>query len=155
MGYRDNAFNLPIRIDYQAPKALVYFITVTHTGALLCLSMPALPLWMRMSCMVPVLVHYLWLMRGFNTGQSVKNRLQLLLDKNNKWSLLNAENVAARMTLQTGAFVHGLLLVLRFVAESGKSYCFILTPANVDHDSLRRLRVRLRHGGKKVEKGWN
>jgi len=152
MNHRDNAFSLPIRIPYQVPKKLRYFIAFTHAGALLCLFPIALPLWLRALCMILVVINYLRLMRSFDAGQSVENRPCLLLKKNDEWFLLDADGDVIALSIRNGAFVHRLLLVLRFVAENGKSYCFILSPDNVDHNTLRRLRVRLRHGNSKVDR---
>ena len=49
------------------------------------------------------------------------------------------------LRLLPGALMHQLLLILRFVDENGRSFCFVLSKENFAIDILRRLRVRLLH----------
>jgi Membrane-bound toxin component of toxin-antitoxin system len=146
MNHRDNAFNLPIRIYYRPPKALMYFMSTAHTGALLCLFPVVLPLWLKALLMILVAANHIRFFRCFSKQQTAESRPQLFLSRDDVWSLIDADNNAVPLTLQPGALVHRLLLVLRFIAEDGKSYAFILRPENVEQNTLRRLRVRLLHG---------
>jgi len=150
MEHKDNAFSLPIRIVYLPPQALMYLMTFSYTGALLCLLPLAWPLWSKGVLISLLMANYIRFYRRFNRGKTVAFRPQLFLNRDDEWSLLaNANNVMAA-TLLPGAFVHRLLLVLRFVAEDGKSHTFILSPENVEHNTLRRLRVRLLHSKRRA-----
>lgn len=145
MEHKDNAFSLPIRIDYQPPQALMYFMTFSYTGALLCLLPLAWPFWSKGVLISLLMANYIRFFRRFNRDKAVALRPQLFLNKDDEWSMLANDNNLLAVTLLPGAFVHRLLLVLRFIAEDGKSHAFILSPQNVEHNTLRRLRVRLLH----------
>lgn len=146
MVYRENAFNIPIRISYRPPLILVYLMTFSHTGALLCLFFVAVPPLLLGLLMLVTTVNYCLFIRGFFQQQRMLPCPQLCLGKENEWSLLLGHNEVLSLQLRPGALVHRLLLVLRFSTENRKFYCFILNAENVESNTLRRLRVRLLHG---------
>ncbi len=146
MNHRENAFNAPIRVTYRPPKVLLYLMTLSHFGALPCLLFVSLTVWLTGPLLVLILTNYYFFVRGFSRQQHARYCPQLCLGKDNRWSLLTASDESLAIQLQPGAFVHRLLLVLRFKAENGNSWSFILSPENVESHTLRRLRVRLLHG---------
>ncbi len=152
MNFRDNPFNLPIRIHYRPPNSLVYFLTVSHVGALLCLFPTAFSVWWKAMLAGLLALNYIYYFPGLLRARIQEPRPQLCLNRENEWSLVNTANDALALTLHTGALVHRLLLVLRFTATDGQTYSFILTPKNVDLNTLRHLRARLLHGNKEPER---
>ena len=145
MTHRENAFNLPIRIAYRPPVALIQLMTFSHAGALLCLLMVSLAHWQIGMLIMLISINYYSFYRDYHKQSKAQPCPQLCLGRENEWSLI-ADDDALVMQLRNGALVHRLLLVLRFTSENGKSYCFYLNSKNVEANTLRRLRVRLLHG---------
>jgi hypothetical protein len=143
---RDNAFNLPIRINYQPPVSLLYFITFIHVGALFCLIPVAFSICLKLLIVLLISINYLHFYSDFVRITDSEHKPVLLLNRENKWTLIDTEKNAEAVKLEPAAYVHRLLLVLRLTVKGGKTYPFILTSENVERNILRRLRVRLRHG---------
>ncbi|MBT7951076.1 MAG: hypothetical protein HN764_05585 [Gammaproteobacteria bacterium] len=150
MKHRDNAFSLPIRIIYQPPATLLYFMTFIHVGSLFCLIYVGFPIWLKLLIVLLISINYLRFYTDFVRNTDSEHKPVLILGRENKWTLIDAEKNAQAVKLEPAAYVHRLLLVLRFTVNGGKTYPFILTSENVERNILRRLRVRLRHDKRSV-----
>ncbi len=145
MKHKDNAFSLPIRIAYRPPKALFKFMILLHAGALLCLIPVAFPLWLKALLTLLLISYFFRFHYTYRKQIEAQKFCVLQLSRKNKWTILNNTSAVQKLELEPGAFVHSTLLVLNFACEDGKKLSFILTPENVEANSLRRLRVRLLH----------
>jgi hypothetical protein len=145
MQHRDNAFSLPIRILYRPPNTLLYFMILIHAGAMFCMFPIALSLELKAVILILMTLNFLRFYAAFSHDTQVKHQPLLLLNRDNEWTLIDKDNNAVALKLEPGAFVHSLLVVLRFSVAEKKIRSFILNSENVEHNLLRRLRVRLLH----------
>jgi len=145
MKHRDNAFSLPIVIPYQPPTQLAYFITFSHFGAVLCLLTVNLMMWIKTLFISLILFNYIYSILTYRRAKRSTNRTILLLNRENAWSMIGPNNSKQNLTLNAEGFVHRLLVIIRFKTAYGDKLSFILTNENVEKNTLRRLRVRLRH----------
>ena len=139
---RENRFLLPIRVDYQSPRILQLFLLVIHSGAIFCVLSSALSATLQfflisLICLIN-LKHY----QQYCLEKRLENRPKLILDKDNNWRIILSRVGEVSCRLLPGAFVHRLLVVLRFIDESGRRHTFIFCPDNINNDEFRRLRVR-------------
>lgn len=143
----ESPFTLPIRIYYRPPDSLLIFLSVIHIGAVVCLMSLSAPLWSRVLLVLIVLCSYF--IYTFEFLRARRRCMELILLPDNEWRVVDSTGDNRRwcqMALSTGAFVHPGLVVLKLRGPMGK-YSFLLTGENVDIDTLRRLRVRLRYPG--------
>lgn len=146
MSNRDNAFTLPIRIAYRPPRSVLYLAIFIHIGAILCLHATSLPVLLKLLLGSTVVCQFLLILRDHQLRHAASVAPELCLARDDSWLLLDGEEELG-LELCQGALVHRLLLVMRFNSDRGKVHTFLLTRENVDKQVLRRLRVRLLHGG--------
>ena len=146
MNHRDNAFNVPTRITYRPPITLLHYMAFTHIGAIACLCVVSVSIFISGILSVLIIVNYFLYYRKFESQREAVPSVELCLGNSNEWTALGLDDDVMTLRLLPGALVHQRLLILRFVDENGRSYCFILSKENVAIAVLRRLRVRLLHG---------
>jgi hypothetical protein len=145
MKHRDNAFSLPIVIPYQPPTQLAYFITFSHFGAVLCLLTVNLMMWIKTLFIAFILVNYIHFILNYLSSRQSANKTILLLNRENVWSMISPNKSKQNLILTAEGFVHRFLVVIRLKTVQGDKLSFVLTNENVEKNTLRRLRVRLRH----------
>ena len=145
MQYRDNAFSTLVRISYQPPGFLFYLVTLTHLGAVFSIYYADLPVSPMYAGLFLVVLSYANFLFNFRQARVQQVSPVLCLNKKNEWSV-TTQGVTHALQLRPGAYVHPGLVILRFIDQNKKPWCFILTRTNVDEHSFRRLRVRLLHG---------
>lgn len=141
----ENPFTMPIRIKYRPPGNLIIFLSIIHIGALTCLMSLSIPMWLRV--LLALIISGSYAIYTYKFLRARHDRVELILSPDNEWRVVDLASDGhdwCRMNLSPGAFVHPRLVVLRLSGDLGK-YTFLLSPKNVDRDSLRRLRVRLRY----------
>lgn len=141
----ESPFILPIRIYYRPPGTLLLFLSIVHIISILCLLPLAIPVWTKGLLVLIILCSYFGYTRDFLHAR--RNRVELILQPDNEWRVVDIsrkDQYWDRVKLIPGAFVHPRLVVLNLKGRAGR-YCFLLTHGNVDADTLRRLRVRLRY----------
>lgn len=141
----ESRFNLPIHLDYYPPAWLFPVLTMGHTGAIICVFAVAVPSWLKLVIVSVISLSFFHYVKDFIAYRNPENRIRLILNIENEWKIIDCEGDREVMLLP-GAYVHPLLMVLRFRDENKQVKSFILTPGPMDRDSLRRLRVRLRFG---------
>ena len=142
----DSAFELPIHISYRPPSWLAIALIINHIGAIICIFIVAVPVWVAAIITTAVMAGLIRSLSGYLHDRRVLPARQLILNSSNQWRLVDAHG-DRRIRLLPGAFVHEQLLVLRF-QDDRRRVSFILSPASVNRDVLRRLRVRLRFANK-------
>lgn len=138
-----NRFELPLFISVKPSRWFIAVFYFAYAGAILALTASNLPLIIQILIIAGLLAslihgHYLYINR-----KNPDSPVQLVLNQAGEWLLSLASGQTVPVVLKPMAFVHPLLVVLTFKAETG-SYRVILTPDTVDPDTFRRLRVRLR-----------
>ena len=145
---REFPLEMPIFIDYRPSLRLGIFNTLIHFGTVFCLLLTAIPLALAGLVGTCVLVHYVCYARRYLRALNGRTRVLLKLDKQNRWQLIRAGGEAPgeiiELDLLPGTLVHPLLVALRFKDETGRIRACVVTPDNLDKQTLRRLRVRLR-----------
>ncbi|MCY4211674.1 MAG: hypothetical protein OXD47_07855 [Gammaproteobacteria bacterium] len=133
-------FELPILIHYRPSRQVAVFNSVLHVGAVCCLFLAQLPLVVSVLITAIILGHYGCYLRRVLGPQ----QLCLQLDRHERWLLLQAGQEAVELRLLPGALVHPRVVVLCFREPDGRTRSCVLTHDNLDAQTLRRLRVRLR-----------
>ena len=145
MNHRDNEFNIPVRITYRPPITLLHYMAFTHIGAIICLCVVSLSIFLFGILSVLIIVNYFLYYQKFESEREAVPSVELCLGNSNEWTALMLVDDVMTLRLLPGALMHQLLLILRFVDENGRSFCFVLSKENFAIDILRGLRVRLLH----------
>ena len=131
---------LPIFIHYRPSSRVGIFNTLVHAGAIFCLFLADIPGGIAVFIGTGVILHFcVYLRRYFSPSD-----LHFKLDQHNHWQLLKLNHEAIDLDLRPAPFVHPLIVALRFKDATGQTYSCVLTHDNLDRQTLRRLRVRLR-----------
>lgn len=136
----ESPLELPIFIPYRPSRRVALFTTLVHAGAILCLFLTELPLIVSGLPAIVILVHYSFYLRRFLSPQPVSFKL----DRYQRWQLLQEGKEAVDLKLLPGGFVHPRVVALCFKEPAGRTRFCVLTDDNLDEQTLRRLRVRLR-----------
>ena len=115
-------------------------LTLVHIGAILCLFLADIPATVMGLIGTCVLIHYGFYIKRFLSPENICFKL----DKHDQWQLLRDNDEAGDLRLLPGPLVHPQFVVLRFKDTTGRTYSCVLTHDNLDKQTLRRLRVRLR-----------
>ena len=131
---------LPIFIPCRPSIRVCLFNTLAHAGAIFCLVLADLPHLVTVLIGAGVLTHYgFYLIRFFSP-----ENICFKLDGDDRWQLLRPGRAAVDLGLLPGALVHPKIVVLCFREPGGRTRSCVLTRDNLDAQTLRRLRVRLR-----------
>ncbi len=141
---QDNSFIQVIRLPVNTTGWLPVYIAVIHSGAAGLLFVTAIPVLVQWLCCIAVLVHAGWLTYKLLPPFNDRVPHEVLLKPDDSWWLTDGQGHSQPAWLQPGAFIHPLLLVLRFQSPDGGKRAVIVA----DHDTaarVRRLRVRLKY----------
>ena len=133
-------FELPIFIHYRPSLRVGIFNTLVHAGAIFCLFLADIPATVIVFTGACVLLHYGRYITRFLSPEDICFKL----DKHDQWQLFSGNLEAVNLRLLPGALVHPQIVVLRFKDTAGRIHPCVLTHDNLDRQTLRRLRVRLR-----------
>ena len=131
---------LPIFIPYRPSMRVCLFNTLAHAGAIFCLVLADLPHTLTVLAGAGVLTHYGFYLKRFFSAENTCFKL----DGDDRWQLLRPGRAAVNLGLLPGALVHPKIVVLCFREPGGCTRSCVLTGDNLDAQTLRRLRVRLR-----------
>ena len=131
---------LPIFIPYRPSIRVCLFNTLVHVGAIFCLVMAHLPHMLTVLVGVGILMHYGFYLKRFFSSQNICFKL----DREDRWQLLRPGRAAVDLRLLPGALVHPHIVILCFREPGSRTRSCVLTRDNLDAQTLRRLRVRLR-----------
>ena len=138
-----SAFDLPIRIEIKPSKWLAVGLATSHVGAILLLWFVDLAMWIKMLLAIAAMLSLIHSFYFYVWQNSPRSLIELILNDNEEWLLTRNDGRVVEAYLRQGAFVHPMLIVLPF--RYGLHFtAVILTPDQVNADTLRRLRVRLR-----------
>jgi hypothetical protein len=140
----DNPFLQPLRIPVRPSRLVTGALALIHAGALAGLSYAALPDWLQWllaGCVVLSLVCSLQM----HISPSADAPRELLLDSNGAWQVTDGNGQSRPAQLCRDALIHPALTALHLRTGRGQ-YRVLLTMDNADAETMRLLRVRLRHG---------
>ena len=136
----ETPFELPIFIHYRPSVRVGIFNTLVHFGAIFCLFLADIPAAAIVIAGTCVLVHYGFYLTRFLSPEDICFKL----DKHDQWQLFSDNREAVNLRLLPGALVHPQIVVMCFKDPAGRTHPCVLTHDNLDRQTLRRLRVRLR-----------
>ena len=141
---RERGFELPIQIDYLPPKWLVTLNILLHFGAGLCVPPTSLDLYLKILLIFVIITSFVITKYRLYRQMSEFDPRKLVLDAEDRWYVAGPVTYREKITLVSGGFINPAFAVLRFLDKNKKQYVFILSSSNVNADTLRRLRVRLK-----------
>ena len=136
----ETPLELPIFIPYRPSKRVCLFNSLVHAGALFCLVLTDIQFGLAGLIGAGVLAHYGCYLKQFLFPEDVCFKL----DRGDRWQLLRENHEAVDLKLLPGALVHPRIVVLCFREPGRRTRACVLTHDNLDQQTLRRLRVRLR-----------
>ena len=141
---RESGFGLPVRIDYLPPRWLAGVNVLIHVGAILCVLPTSLDL--SIKALLIGLIFTGFVITSYRLYRQIGGLTpcKLILDAEDHWYIARAHTRRREVTLISGGFLNPVFAVLGFLDNRGERYVFILSSSNVDKQTLRRLRVRLR-----------
>lgn len=129
-------------IRYRPSRWIFCVVVALHAGALPVLVPTALPGWLKGVIAALVIAGLVAAATRYRREQF--SRQQLRLTPANAWLLEHAGGESEPLALLPGSLLHPDLMILRFRGARGSRPVFVLSVDNVDADTRRRLRVRLR-----------
>lgn len=140
-------FERLMRIEYRPSQMLFRMLVLFHCLAFVSVSLTAFALWIKLTITLILGIQLFVYYQSYKNERYAQPAKNLILSKDNTWRLLDYDGREKSLSLRPAVFVHRLLIILRFIDEGGRRYCFIFCSDNLDSNNLRRLRVRLRFAG--------
>ena len=143
----------PLRLECRRSRYLMLAVGLVHGAALLVLLPLPVAWWIKFPVAAAVVMQGVFTWRRYvllNAPAAVK---RLIRTTDGAWELCRGDGGCHAARLLPAAYVHPLLVVMRFMAEDRRRYAVVLPCDGLDEDSHRRLRVQLRlSGGEKQVK---
>ena len=118
-------------------------LSAVHGIALLVLPPLEMAWWIKFPLAILIMMHWVVSYRhhmAFSAPRAVKHFIWL---DDNRWELFGIDGSAYKARLLPAAYVHPLLVVMRFLTEDNNKLAVVLPYDGLDQDSHRRLRVQL------------
>ena len=130
--------------DIHPSRLLGGILIATHAGAVVCVMLAAVPLWLRLLIPVLVAVNLWYSLVRHATLRRPDAIIGLRCDCESRWFVRLRSGVAHPVTILPASYLHPRIVVLamRFNANR-RTRSAILLGDNVDPQVFRRLRVRL------------
>jgi hypothetical protein len=140
------SYALPLRLERRSSRYLLTALVGVHGLALLVI--PPLPVawWIKVPVALAIAAQWFVTWRrqlALTSPLAVKG---LVWTGENTWELFGADGASRKAKLLPGAYIHPLLVILRFLTEDKHKCAVVLPRDSLDPDSHRRLRVRLLQG---------
>ena len=131
-----------LRLEVQPSRLLLRAQFLVHGLALMVLAYPlGVPLWLRVGLFVLLGISLFSLSRN----ETFSRVHHLLLDAEDRWFRLGADGEREALRLRGDSWLGSGMAVLRFArAQGGRPLNVVILPDNLDAETFRRLRVRLR-----------
>jgi hypothetical protein len=140
-GTGDNAFDMPLRVVYTSPRWLLPCLWLVHTIAALCILAAGIS-WLLQTLL---LIAVYFSLTAYQAGCSSRARpAGFILAPDGRWIVILAGDRHAAVLVSASILLpEWIVLVLKTI--TGEKHAFVLTAANLDKHTLRRLRVRLNY----------
>ena len=134
----------PLRLDLRSSRVLLIALFGMHAGAMFWVLYIGLEWWLMMIITAMIFFSAVITFRRFALRTTPDALLRLTWDTESQWWLQFKGGREVTATLEKSTFVHPLLTILHFTTEENRRVAAILLPDNVDRETFRQLRVRLR-----------
>lgn len=135
----------PLQLDLFKSRALLIQIVLVHALAFAALFFIDLPMIVLTGIGVLIIYNAISAIYKHAMRSSRQAIVRVIWEDNGRWYIVRKSGEKVRVKLKGDTFVHPRLTVLNFkVPEKWFSQSVILAGDNVNKDSHRRLRVRLR-----------
>ncbi len=138
MDEQEKVFERTIVIAYRPPRWLPVYLLITLTGAFLCVFLADIPWVFRVACVLTLLLAARAALRIAKAGPTT-----LLLDRHDQWFVVRSDRQTRTAQLINATILLPDFIVLVLRTKEAGEFSYLLTPANVNAATLRRLRVRL------------
>ena len=127
-------------------------VALVHGLALLVIIPIAIEWWIKLPVAAAVVAQWTHTWRRYVVLTAPAAVKSLIRATDGGWELCRGDGRCCTARLLPAAYVHPLLVVLRFATEEKHRYAVVIPADSLDADSHRRLRVYLRLlGGRKLE----
>ena len=155
----------PLRFKIIPSRILFVWITVMHLGAILLLLPASLPVGFVIAgsllLFLSLSIHWCRLrgnIRLLSLGTIWPVFTEGVWDDADRWHLLSEHQQSYLAHLMSSTFVSSRLVVINLRLEKQAWYCryrsVVLLPDNIDTETFRRLRIRLRWYSSQVQDNW-
>jgi len=131
-------FERTIVIAYRPPRWLPVYLLFTLAGAIVCVFLADIPWVYRVACVLTLLLPVRVALRIARAGP-----MTLLLDRHDQWFVVRSDRQARRAHLISATILLPEFIVLVLRTKETGDFSYLLTSANVDASTMRRLRIRL------------
>lgn len=135
-------FDKPLQINLSPSVYTCLYVKLVHGLALVVLLLPYnISFWVRI---ILLLIIVLSLLR---TMKNMQQRYigQLRLTNENQWLWVTNKNNEQRLVFTSGAIITSKLVVLNFIAATGKKVSWCFFPDSGNDELFRQLRIYLRY----------
>lgn len=139
-----NPFLQPIRLNVALPTSFYITLLAIHLPAVMLPWFTALPVMLKAVTSLAVLGSYFYYTFAGTLVTTVNTVEQIVLDSNDDWQLVLVNGDILSAGFGERHYIHPLLTILE-LRHNREKYFFLFTPENVEKESFRRLRVRIKH----------
>lgn len=145
----------PLRLPLETSRILMIIAVFLHAGAIAFIAVSVMPVWVKVLLIV-VTVGSFGIVLASNYRPSIIGRLNhyyspvdyVVWNDNDEWVLVSSSVQEQRGVLMSSTFVHPYLTVVNLKLQEVPWYArvrsFVFVPDNIDAETFRHLRVRLR-----------
>ena len=155
----------PLRFKIVPSRLLVSIVSVMHLGAIALLIPASLPFWTIIVSCLTITIGLLisWSRAGWITGRFSFSAIwpkfsEAVWDELDQWQLYDEHQQVHPAILLPSTYVTARLVVINLRMENKTWYCrhraIVLLSDNIDGESFRRLRIRLRWYSSQVQDNW-
>jgi len=138
MDEQEKVFERTIVIAYRPPRWLPVYLLITLTGAFLSVFLADIP-WVYRAA--SALIHLLAARAALRIVKA--GPMTLLLDRHDQWFVVHNDKQTRMAQLISATILLPDFIVLVLRTKESRDFSYLLTSANVDAATLRRLRIRL------------
>ena len=143
MSRNQSPFLLPVFIPLRHSRKIYYCVFAFHLFIMItvCIVQLSIDKWYLM---ILVGISFSWYVKIFRNNTFPLHAKTVLLNSNDQWFVINKQGEKIQAIILPGSFVHPRLILIR-IRSRHRTIPIILLDDNLDIESLRRLRVRLRY----------
>lgn len=139
-----SAYAPPLRLECRPSRYLLIALIGVHGLALLVLPLLPAAWWIKLPVALAITAQWVLVWRRHIVLTAPLAVKRLVWTGGSRWELFNGAGALRGARLLPAAYVHPLLVILRFLTEDKRRCTAVLPRDSLDPDSHRRLRVLLR-----------
>ena len=135
----------PQHLELQSSKIFAAILIFIYGGALICLNLSSLSIWLKIILTLFIIVTFLISLNKLILFKSAESIMIIKADKKNQWNLINRSGEFFSAKLCGNSICTRWLVILNFrVHEVNKILSLLIFPDSIDAEDFRRLRAYLR-----------